>query len=277
MSSRVCRSLLLVVSVLGGCRDRPQTTTAAEPATPDVKPEQPAAARTRWAVVLVASDDTLNARAEPDAGAAVIATLPHDARGIEATGKKRDGWAEIVTAGKTAWVNARYLTEDVAPDGLSSDERAKALLAKLRDVLKNGGDLRTVTGPRGLYVHHFAPLVRFEPEQLSTLAASTEKKKWGGPACGDLCLEGSFAEVIGAPLVAVYDSPERELAANRWLKGGNASADVPAGLGNFPFLSIYHPGTAAHDHLDWKSFGVYFEYQAGEPVIVAIAADVWSP
>lgn len=56
----------------------------------------------------VAANDTLNIRENPDAKAAVIGTLPPDARGVEVVAE-RGGWALVNTAERAGWVNARYL------------------------------------------------------------------------------------------------------------------------------------------------------------------------
>jgi uncharacterized membrane protein len=69
-----------------------------------------------WRVTGVASDDTLNVRADPTASAADIGDLPHDAAGIEvgavdATGK----WGRIPWQEGDGWIAMRFLTEDPQP------------------------------------------------------------------------------------------------------------------------------------------------------------------
>lgn len=57
----------------------------------------------------VAANDRLNIRERPDAAAAVIGTLPPDAKGIEIVAE-RNGWAQVNTGERAGWVNARFLT-----------------------------------------------------------------------------------------------------------------------------------------------------------------------
>jgi hypothetical protein len=73
-------------------------------------------------------DDPLNLRAEPRAGATILATLPLATR-IVATGKSfrrgSEGWLEVVHRGQLGWVNARFVRfvqpSDAAPKPVISD------------------------------------------------------------------------------------------------------------------------------------------------------------
>lgn len=66
----------------------------------------------RWPLLFdvtgVAADDVLNIRAEPDAGAPIVGTFAHDAKGIEVV-LQEDGWG-LVNAGEgPGWTSLRYL------------------------------------------------------------------------------------------------------------------------------------------------------------------------
>ena len=63
---------------------------------------------TLFDVTGVAANDKLNIRERPDAAARVIGTLPADAKGVEVVAE-RSGWAQVNTAERAGWVNARYL------------------------------------------------------------------------------------------------------------------------------------------------------------------------
>lgn len=73
---------------------------------------------TLFDVTGVAANDRLNIRERPDAGAAVIGTLPPDAKGVEVMAE-RNGWAQVNSGERAGWVNARYLAyrSDVWQDG----------------------------------------------------------------------------------------------------------------------------------------------------------------
>ncbi len=61
----------------------------------------------------VASDDTLNIRAEPDGGSEDIGDLAHDARGVEITATDASGkWGRIIWFEGDGWVAMRYLEPD---------------------------------------------------------------------------------------------------------------------------------------------------------------------
>ncbi|WP_295048712.1 SH3 domain-containing protein [uncultured Paracoccus sp.] len=63
---------------------------------------------TLFDVTGVAADDALNIRADPNAQAAILDTLPHDARGIEVVQESR-GWGRVNTGEVSGWVSMRYL------------------------------------------------------------------------------------------------------------------------------------------------------------------------
>jgi uncharacterized membrane protein len=69
-----------------------------------------------YAVTDVASSDSLNIRAAPDAKARIIGTLPSNARKIEVVARSLAGqWAQINTGERTGWVSLHYLRPDPAP------------------------------------------------------------------------------------------------------------------------------------------------------------------
>lgn len=56
----------------------------------------------------VAPDDTLNIRAEPEAGAEIIGTLAHDAQFVEVTGASGN-WVQVSSGERAGWVSSAYL------------------------------------------------------------------------------------------------------------------------------------------------------------------------
>lgn len=61
----------------------------------------------------VASDDTLNVRAEPDGDSADIGDLPHDATAVEVIGTDASGkWGKIVWQEANGWVAMRFMEPD---------------------------------------------------------------------------------------------------------------------------------------------------------------------
>ncbi|WP_134725043.1 SH3 domain-containing protein [Paracoccus luteus] len=64
---------------------------------------------TLYDVTGVSAGDVLNIRAEPNARARIVGTLPANARGFEVSETSANGWARIHDGTRTGWVNARYL------------------------------------------------------------------------------------------------------------------------------------------------------------------------
>lgn len=61
-------------------------------------------------VVDVASDDVLNIRSGPTAGAEIIGTLAPEARNIEVTGTNESGtWGRVNTGERAGWVSMRFM------------------------------------------------------------------------------------------------------------------------------------------------------------------------
>lgn len=60
----------------------------------------------------VASNDVLNIRSGPDAGSAIVSTIPPDGGGIRMTGSCSGNWCPIDYRGAQGWVNRRFLTSE---------------------------------------------------------------------------------------------------------------------------------------------------------------------
>jgi hypothetical protein len=264
---RALWKLSIFALALAGCREKREEASKASTGS--------------YTVVLVAKDDVLNVRKEPNPSAEIVAKLAPGQKTVRSTGAVHDAgesrWLEIETAQGRGWVNSAYLVAEISSERFAADARPNEMLESLRKLLAQRGDLSSVVGRLGLHVHQFGGTVHYKKEDLPLLLSSEEKRKWNGPACGEACLEGTFMEVIGAPLLAVLSKPDRKIAVDRHQKGGNASADPPSMLSGFHFLSVMDPGTAQNDHLDWRSFSIYFDCHGGEMWIVAIVPDQWSP
>lgn len=106
----LCATAMLAVSASPG---------AAETAAPAPTPDMPDVSR-RQMVINVAKDDVLNVRAQPDASAEIITTLPPYSRNVIIAGTRHESgkeiWWQVVTPAGTGWVNARYLAPDEPSD-----------------------------------------------------------------------------------------------------------------------------------------------------------------
>jgi uncharacterized membrane protein len=69
-----------------------------------------ASAAVAYSVINVRPGDTLNMRAQPNANARVIHTIPHDATGVLLTGRRSAGeWVEVTFQRRRGWVNGQFL------------------------------------------------------------------------------------------------------------------------------------------------------------------------
>lgn len=64
---------------------------------------------TLFDVTGVASDDSLNIRADPNSSSEIIGILPPDATGIEVV-EERDGWGRVNSSERSGWVSMRFLS-----------------------------------------------------------------------------------------------------------------------------------------------------------------------
>jgi hypothetical protein len=78
------------------------------PPPPEVQPH--------YVVRGVIAPDTLNVRQQPDPRSAAVVRIPADARGIVASGKRRQigasAWWEVTYRGRRGWVNGRFLAAE---------------------------------------------------------------------------------------------------------------------------------------------------------------------
>ncbi|MGI9598564.1 MAG: GerMN domain-containing protein [Acidimicrobiales bacterium] len=243
-------------------------------------------------VVLIPERDVLNVRLAAGAGNEIIGML---ATGTEValTGPivevGSSGWYELVTPAGAGWVNGRFLAEPVDDPAFRSDERVTALLDRTVEIIKARGDLGEVASVRGLYVSHHAPPVRFTPAQLATVLGDGTTYKWPSNtidmddpvAVEQEVPSKTFAEAIGDSLVSTWDDPDRATAIDEPLNGGNGrlpSFAIPPELVGFHFISIFDSGdNPDFGGLDWTSWHVSIDYEDGEPVLVGLTIDQWSP
>ena len=242
-------------------------------------------------VVLVAADDVLNVRVGADVSTEILGMLaPGTVIGL--TGPQREvgtsTWSEIVTPVGAGWVNGHYLAEIVDDDDFASDARVTSLLDRLAEIFDVNGDLTEVTSQRGLYVSHHARPVRFTPDQLRTVLTDETTYKWpsnaidvNDPSQAQEIPDRTFAEAIGDSFVSAWNDPDRAVAIDEPLGGGNRRLPPDAVwpmLEGFHYLSVHDPGdNPDYGGLDWISWHVSIDYEDGQPVVVGLTLDQWAP
>ena len=266
-------------------------TTVAEPDPDVVSP----AAGTPLVVGLLDEADQLNVRVAADPGADIVTRLD-PATVVVATGNAdmNNGsiWYEItatVAAGATTgatpgattgWANSFYLSEQWSATDFAADPRVTNLMQQLFDVYVARGDLRTVTGRRGLIVSHFDPPRRFKPAELATLLTSTTEYGWGSSACSpEECGTDTFTKAFADQYIQAYDDADRQMVFNEIIGGGNMMINpVPAKFLGVHYAAFFDPGDNPDlGGLDWSTWYVYIALEDGVPVIVGLSTDEWAP
>jgi len=239
-------------------------------------------------VVLVADDDVLNVREDPGVEAPVIGALVPGVI-VEKTGLTQvvgsSVWEQVVTPLGDFWVNGRFLGAVVTASDFANDDRVTALLDEFAGIIANNGDLRQVISQRGLYVSHNADPIRFSPDDLDGILTDSTTYKWPSAALGpdqlDELPSRTFAEAITDSFLSAYDDPDTELSYNDPIAGGNgrlAADAVPFEFRGFNYVGVYDPGDdPQYEGLDWSTWYVSIDYENGEPVIVGLTVDMWTP
>lgn len=187
----------------------------------------------KYAVVLVGRVKTLAVHEKAADTSPVLHNFDYSARQIDVVGRKRsvDGvdWLPVSTADGRGWVQATYLTEDVARATFDADLAERDLIRDLRRKLKGGSTI--VCSARG----------SIDPE---TYERDPSRRQLGGHATAKL------AALIGDWRAAFHIDKTASLAALR-----------PPELRNLHWVSLEAPG------LDpWQLF---FEYHDGHAYAVA--------
>ena len=240
-------------------------------------------------VVLVEEDDNLNVRTGPGIDNPVFGMLAPGTV-IRATSNSTlvgsGRWVEISTPDGFGWVNERYLAAVVDGDTFASDDRVVDVLDEMTSIMVGLGDLTPVVSWRGLYVsHHDAP-VRFG--DLDTVLTDPTTYKWpstafdvNDPDFADEAPSRTFAEEIAASFVSAYDDPDVTIVYNEPIEGGNgriAAYAIPFELIGFNYVTVFDPADSPdYGGLDWTIWYVSFDYEDGQPVVVALTLDQWGP
>ena len=254
--------------------------TVPPPAAPPVELHNP------YAVVLVADNDVLNARRLPGSTHPVVGTLPPDATGLELTGKDAivgdDRWVEIrLPTGGSGWVNAYYLTEQVASAAFCADPRLGQLVVNLRQAMLDGdGQLLSslVSPTHGLDLLYLRTgnTANYSAAEASWIFQSDYVMNWGVHPASGLNVTGSFSETALPDLIDVMASTFQTQCNNPDLGGGNYVYTWPMQYRNINYLVLHKPGPPGNE-LAWRTWIAGIEYVAGQPYLFSLVHLFWEP
>lgn len=240
-----------------------------------------------YAVILVPAGDVLNIRSGPGVNNAVTGTLQPTASGLTRTGNSKsvgdDLWAEIQSPGVgTGWVNAKFLTEVVAPAAFCADARVTALLSNLDTAVNttDGELFKSLVSPaHGVDVVYIraGTVANYSPEEAGWVFQSTYSVNWGAAAGSGEPVSGTFPEIVLPALQDVFKN--ESLTCNQIVLGGATYVvEWPVKYANLNFYSLHNPGNdPAYGGLDWRTWLVGVEYVEGTPFLFALLNYQWEP
>ncbi|HEX2155106.1 MAG TPA: GerMN domain-containing protein [Acidimicrobiia bacterium] len=248
----------------------------------------PASGTDVFRVVLVAADDYLNVRRTAGVEADVIGRLLPGVAVRSTGGTTTAGsstWREIRTPAGNGWVNGFYLTPSTPSVGDPEfEEDALDVIAELSERFAADAAFGDLVSSRGLFVAHHAFPIRFDQEELVGILADPTTYRWGSNALEPGSPEiqpRTFARAVAERFTGAYDDSDRSLLIGESVEGPNGRPPqfaLPTEFTGFPFVTIFDPGDdPQYGGLDWTSWAVSFAYEGGEPRVVGLTLDEWSP
>ncbi len=242
-------------------------------------------------VVLVVDGDGLNVRSAAGVGNPVLGKL------LPGVVVRRTGdhavsgtstWAEVATPAGDGWVNEVFLAAVVPAGEFAADTEVMGLLDGFSAALASDGDLRPFTSARGLYISHNGPPLRFPASDLAGILTDPTTYKWPSAAFDmsdpDQVAElpdRTFSEAVADRFVSAYDDTDTIVTVNTPIEAGNSrppAAAIPFELAGFNYVGVHDPGdNPDFGGLDWTTWYVSIDYENGEPRVVALTLDEWSP
>jgi hypothetical protein len=236
-----------------------------------------------YAVVGVASGDVLNIRGGAGINFAVVGSYPSNTANVMKTGLTQTGdgaeWWQVQKDGTLGWVNSSYLTEYVAQDVFCADMRVNALIDQLKgSMLQSNGDMfgALVSPKHGASVNFWrdVPPVVYNSASARNVFSDATIYNWGtSPAGGPTGTSGTFAQVVQADLVDVFNSSYQLGCDNPSYASGMSANPWPNT--NIHYYSIVKPPSSAV--FDWKVWLIGFEYVDGKPYLYSTVHYIWSP
>lgn len=240
-----------------------------------------------YRVVLVASDDFLNVRAEAGVDGATIGRLLPGV-GVRTTDDTEtvgsSTWRKIVTPAGEGWVNGFYLTRSVDPRSLPAGADPESTVGELAERMESGRDFTDLVSEKGLWVAHHESPVRFRLAEIAGLLDDPTTYRWGSNALEPSSPEiqpRTFAVAVAERFVGAYDDPDRRLLVDQVLEGPNGRPPefaLPTEFDGFPYVTVYDSGDdPQYGGLDWTSWIVSLAYEDGDLKVVGLTIDEWAP
>ena len=250
---------------------------ATEPASEDQQ-EPP-----KYAVVGVASDDTLNVRDGPGVENEVVGEVPHNGIGIELLGEDievdESPWREISYEGLTGWVNRRFLAVQYGePD--DSAAAAHAIITALSE--EDWESLAPLVHPeKGV---RFSPYTYVRDEDVvldsgdvATLDNNSALYRWGRfDGTGDY-IDFTFADYYARFIFNTNFYQPHTIGFNQFIGWSNTINNIAEYYPEASYVEYHFPGfNPDYDGMDWASLRLIMEEVEGEWKLVGIVHSEWT-
>ncbi len=244
-----------------------------------------------WAVVLVTHDDVLNVRSAAGASSPLVTAFSPTQTGIVATGNWEhigsSTWMEVEAGNDSGWVNKFYLTQEWTTAEVIDSWDMLSVIQDLGEAMASGRDLGDPISHRGLHVAFFQDLpLLWSQAELESLMTDSTLIEFAYPGCGGPgeCGAETFADAIASRFVSVQQDIGLDtiVRTDTVVLGGNGypslEAMIPTVFENLHFVGLNDPGDdPSLTGLDWFIWLVFFELEDGEPKVVGLVPDMWSP
>ncbi|MCJ7725419.1 MAG: GerMN domain-containing protein [Acidimicrobiia bacterium] len=248
------------------------------------------AARSR--VVLTSETDAVAVRLNPGTDAPVVGALEPGVvvmrSGLTEIADS-SSWVQIGTPMGALWVDGRFLGADVGNVDFENDERVADLLSEFAATIERRGDLRPLVSARGLYLAYNADPILFTPSELEGILEDPTTYQWPShlispddPAAANLPAR-SFAVQIGDSFTAAFGDPASSFEHNEWIDAAEqgipeAAIPIPFELRSFNYIAVHNNGDDPdREAINWITWYVSIDYEGGEPRVVAMTFDAWTP
>ena len=239
-----------------------------------------------YAVILVNQGDVLNIRTGSGAANALVGKLQPTAKDVQRTGRSSiangDLWVEIQSASGNGWVNAKYLTEQVASAPFCADTRVNTLLNSFKTAMlnSNGDLLSSLVSPiHGMDVRlwRYGTIANYTPQEAAWLFQSDYVVNWG-PAPGSGEETPGIFNAQPLPKLQEVFGADYTLHCNNTLDFATFSTDPwPPEYSNLNYYTVYKPGSEQYGGLDWRAWTVGVEYVQGLPTLFSLIHYQWEP
>jgi hypothetical protein len=215
------------------------------------------------------SDDVLNIRSNAGVQNPKVGELAPQASDVRITGRGRmvepSLWVPITAAGRSGWVNSRFLTGQVSRDDFCQDARVDAILDAIKLAVENrdGEILASLIHPaRGLRLRHHSSgeEVKLDADESAGFFTASESLDWGDG------VRGSIPNVI-VPLLDKDLVSSTESACGNVIGGGTGGHQLPFEYQPVNVYSFYRPSPDTASGSEWGSWAIGIEFWEGLPYV----------